>query len=255
MTDKPHKIDIQNNLSIHYYESVSSTMDIARKMSQSNCPDHTVVIAKKQHCGRGRMQRQWQSDQGGLYMTWIIRPQLKPDQCFAYTFSAALAVVLTLDQLFKITAHVKWPNDVLIKSQKIAGILTETQFESNRFNYLNIGIGININNQIKTDSFEAISIVDMVQTEVDLNMFTQALCKNLKKHFSNIDANNILKLWKMHNCTLGNHVRIVLHDCAIEGMAVDVNQEGALIIEKYNNQMETVTYGDCIIEKARCELL
>jgi BirA family biotin operon repressor/biotin-[acetyl-CoA-carboxylase] ligase len=251
MTETPYKTIIQNNLRINYFESVSSTMDIARKMSQSNCLDNTIVIANRQHCGRGRLQRQWFSDLGGLYMTWIIRPQLEIHQCFAYTFSAALSIVLTLDQLFQITAHVKWPNDVLIKSQKIAGILTETQFENNQFNYLNIGIGINVNNQIEADAFESICIYDIAQTHIDLDMFTQALCKNLSTHFFNIGVENVLESWKLHNCTLGNKVRIVLQDCIIEGLAVDINQDGALIVACKNGQLKTVTYGDCILNKKR----
>jgi len=222
-------------------------MDIARNMVQSKCPTNTVIIAKHQHCGRGRMQRQWQSIHGGLYMTWVIRPQLNAQQCFAYTFAAALAIVHSLEQMFNITAKVKWPNDVLVDSQKIAGILTETQFENNQFAYLNIGIGMNVNNHIETDSFRAISISDIVQTQVDLDLVIQMLCKNLTNQFTNICVDHVLKSWRKHNCTLGKNVRIILIDRTIEGQAENINQEGALIIRHGDDQMDTVHYGDCIV--------
>ena len=247
MIQNPYKIDIQKNLHIHYYTSVSSTMDIARNMLQSNCPDNTVVIAKHQHCGRGRMQRQWQSDQGGLYMTWIVRPILSAQHCFAYTFAAALAIVHTLDQLFNITAQVKWPNDVLVNTQKIAGILTETKFENNQLNYLNIGIGMNVNNQVETDAFSAISIHEILQTHIDIDMIIQTLCKNMTTQFTHIRVDNVLESWKAYNCTLGKEVRIVLLDRTIEGRALNVNQDGALIVKQNNGQLETITYGDCIV--------
>jgi BirA family biotin operon repressor/biotin-[acetyl-CoA-carboxylase] ligase len=247
MTENPYKTIIHDNICIHYFEAVSSTMDIARNMSRSNCPNNTVIIATHQHSGRGRMQRQWQSDCGGLYMTWVVRPQLNAKYCFAYTFTAALAIVHTLDQLFNITAQVKWPNDVLINTQKIAGILTETQCENNQFSFLNIGIGINVNNQVKSDTLHAISVQDLVHTHVDLDSFIQPLCNNLSNHFRNIRVDHVLKSWKVHNCTLGKMVRIVLIDRIIDGCAVDINQEGALIIALGNGQLETVTYGDCIV--------
>jgi BirA family biotin operon repressor/biotin-[acetyl-CoA-carboxylase] ligase len=222
-------------------------MDIARKMAQSNCPDNTVIIAKHQHSGRGRMQRQWQSDHGGLYMTWVIRPQLKAQYCFVYNFSAALAIVHTLDQLYNINAQVKWPNDVLVDTQKIAGLLTETQFENSQFSYLNLGMGLNVNNQLKTDTFNAVSVCDLVQKKVDMDMLIQTLCKKLRKQFANICVNNVLESWKANNCTIGKRVQIVLLNRLIEGQAIDINQNGALIVKLDNDQLETITYGDCIV--------
>jgi BirA family biotin operon repressor/biotin-[acetyl-CoA-carboxylase] ligase len=222
-------------------------MDIARNMAQSKCPTNTVIIAKQQHCGRGRMQRQWQSVQGGLYMTWVVRPRLNVQHCFAYTFTAALAIVKTLEQIFNINAHVKWPNDVLVDSRKIAGILTETQFENNQFTYLNIGIGMNVNNHIETNAFHAISIQDIVQTKVDLDLVIQILCENLLMQFTDIHVDHVLELWKKHNCTLGKNVRIVFLDQTIEGQAMNVNHEGALIIKHIDGHLETINYGDCII--------
>jgi BirA family biotin operon repressor/biotin-[acetyl-CoA-carboxylase] ligase len=247
MTELPYKIDNHDNTHIHYFNAVTSTMDIARNMAQSNCPDNTVIIAKHQHSGRGRLQRQWKSDDGGLFMTWVIRPRLNAMYCFAYTFSAALAIIHTLDQLFNIVSQVKWPNDILINTQKIAGILTETQFENNQFTYLNIGIGMNVNNQIKTDDFNAISLQDLIQTHVDMNNIVQSLCQNLTNQFATICVEHVIESWKAHNCTLGKKVRIVLMDRIIEGRAVDISHDGALIIAQSNGQLEEVTYGDCIV--------
>ncbi|ETR71524.1 MAG: BirA family transcriptional regulator, biotin operon repressor [Candidatus Magnetoglobus multicellularis str. Araruama] len=232
---------------IHHYDTVSTTMDIARQLSRDNCPNNTIVIAKKQDKGRGRMQRQWQSEHGGLYMTWIIRPQLNVQYCFAYVFSAALSIVKTLKGLYNIDAQVKWPNDVLVQSHKIAGILTETQFENDQFKYVNIGMGININNQPDTEVVHAISVRDINQKSVDMELFRTILCNTLLDHFSNIHVHDILDAWKANNCTIGNNVKIVMPDNTVEGKAIDINDDGSLMIRKEDRTIVPVIYGDCVL--------
>jgi len=247
MSIKSNIIETQNNVHMHFFSSVSSTMDVARDISKSTCPNHTVIIAKHQECGRGRLKRQWLSDDGGIYMTWITRPKFAIEHCFAYTFSTALTIVHTLNQLFQIKAHVKWPNDVLVDSRKIAGVLTEMQLANNQFQYLNIGIGINVNNQTNTDAFSAISIHDILKKQVDKNLMIQQLCNNLATQFAHIHVDRVLESWKKHNCTIGKKVRIVLQDRTIEGQAININENGALIVKQNNGQQEAITYGDCII--------
>jgi len=235
-----------NNSRIHYYEYTASTMDIARQLARDQCPDGTVVIASIQSKGRGRMQRNWESQKGGLYMTRVIRPTLDISLCFAYTFAAALAIVHTLQHEYKIVAHVKWPNDILVKGRKIAGILTETAFQENRLTYLNMGMGINVNNQTDHYEFQAVSVQEILHETVDLNCFFTILDQALNQKLKIINVDQILEEWKIHNCTLGKDVRIVTPSSIIEGLAVGLNSEGALLIEKNNGSIETILYGDCV---------
>ncbi|MBF0451235.1 MAG: biotin--[acetyl-CoA-carboxylase] ligase [Candidatus Magnetomorum sp.] len=230
---------------IHFYETVSSTMDIARQKALEHCQDHTIIIADHQTAGRGRMQRNWQSDEGGLYMTWILRPTVDPSFCFGYTFSAALAIIAVLKQTYTINALVKWPNDVLVNGQKIAGILTETQIENNQLNYLNIGMGININNILKSKDFQAITLQDILQNSVNPTPFIDQLVDELYFRFTHMTPDNILKEWKANNCTIGKQVKVVTPKSTIQGLAIDVDQRGALLVEKRTGNIKTVLYGDC----------
>ena len=131
---------------IHYYPEVSSTMDIARKLARGGCPALTVVAADRQTLGRGRLQRHWHSEAGGLYFTVVMRPNVAPMVSLRVNFCASLVMALTLQQLYGIHAAVKWPNDILVSDRKLAGMLSEMEAETDRVAYVNVGIGLNVNN-------------------------------------------------------------------------------------------------------------
>ena len=131
---------------ILYYPEVSSTMDTAKDLARKNCPDFTVVIAGRQTKGRGRLQRQWRSDDGGLYFTMVLRPDLPVLLSSRVNFLASLTLARVLRELFQIDAAVKWPNDILVDGYKISGMLSELEAETDRILFINIGMGINVNN-------------------------------------------------------------------------------------------------------------
>ena len=230
---------------IHTFDSVTSTMDIARQMADKNCPDRTVIIADQQTCGRGRMKRNWQSDQGGLYMTWVLRPEIDISFCFGYTFSAALSIAKSLEHMFKIIAEVKWPNDVLVKGKKIAGILTETQINNSELKYLNIGMGININNISDFQSFQSTSVRKILEQQVNKSKYIELLFDELDLSFKKMNPENVVSEWKSCNCTLGKMVKVKTSNSYIEGLAIDIDNNGALIVEKNDGKVETIIYGDC----------
>ena len=131
---------------IHYYAEVSSTMDIARDLARKGCPSFTVVIGGSQTKGRGRLKRSWLSDEGGLYFTVVIRPDIPLIMCSRVNFMASVVLVKTLRDMFGIEAMVKWPNDILVGGRKISGMLSEMEAEADLVSFINIGIGINVNN-------------------------------------------------------------------------------------------------------------
>jgi len=234
---------------VHIYKRLTSTMNLARQKALLNCPNHTIVIAEHQTDGRGRMNRRWQSDQGGLYMSWILRPTLDIPFCFAYTFSAALSIVETIRQNYSIAAHVKWPNDVLIGDCKIAGILTETQIENNELKFLNIGIGLNINNVSKSTTFKSISLHELLQQDVNKILFINNLLNKLHYRFEKVNPEEVLNTWKKYNCTIGKKVQVITPKSTICGLAVDVNPNGNLLVQKNNKDVEIVLYGDCFQDR------
>lgn len=110
---------------MHYYPEISSTMDQARHLTRKGCPHFTVVIADRQTKGRGRLNRRWYSSMGGLYFTIALRPDIPPVLSFRINFAASSVLAQLLRNRYQLDAAVKWPNDILINDQKVAGILSE----------------------------------------------------------------------------------------------------------------------------------
>ena len=135
-----------HDYNILYYPEVSSTMDTAKELARKDCPDFTVVVAGRQTRGRGRLKRQWLSDDGGLYFTMVLRPDIPVLMSSRVNFLASLTLACVLRELFQIDAAVKWPNDILVDGHKISGMLSELEAETDRVLFINIGMGINVNN-------------------------------------------------------------------------------------------------------------
>ena len=143
---------------IHFFETTDSTMDIARELARKGCPDFTVVIAETQTSGRGRMDRNWWSPQGGLYFTLVLRPHIPPVMSPLINFGTAFVLARTLQDFCGVDARVKWPNDVLIHGRKVSGMLSEMEAAGDQVSFVNIGIGINMNNDLPPDLPYATSI-------------------------------------------------------------------------------------------------
>lgn len=129
---------------IHHFDSVSSTMDVAKDLLVEEVSDSYVVLAKKQEQGRGRHQRSWASPLGNFYGTFVVSVNTLANAPL-YSYVAALALYGALEQLTK--AHksltLKWPNDLLLDSKKAAGILLEIETTPKGLKLL-IGIGVNL---------------------------------------------------------------------------------------------------------------
>ena len=104
------------------------------------------------------MDRNWQSPIGGLYFTIVLRPHISPAMSPLVNFMASIALAQTMETSFQIKARVKWPNDILVENEKVCGMLSEMEAEADVVSFINIGIGININNDPPLDVATASSI-------------------------------------------------------------------------------------------------
>ena len=126
-------------------EILSSTNDLAKELAYK-VPKGTVIVAETQTKGRGRMGRNWFSEKSSCILTSIIlKPKIRPEKTIALTQIAALAVVRAIEEVCHMKTKIKWPNDIILNSKKVCGILTEMSSEIDVVNYVVIGIGINVN--------------------------------------------------------------------------------------------------------------
>jgi BirA family biotin operon repressor/biotin-[acetyl-CoA-carboxylase] ligase len=230
---------------IRYFEEVSSTMDIARDLARNGCPHFTVVIADHQVKGRGRLKRAWISSQGGLYFTLILRPRLTPLQSYKINFLASLVLAKVLKQNYNINAGVKWPNDVLVEGKKISGILSEMETQGDRIEFINVGIGVNVNNDPANVEPKATSVQSILNRNVSRKDLLSDFLDEFEARLMTLAADDVVSQWKQHTVTLNQKVRIVtLHEVS-EGIAVDVDQNGALLLSLSDGSIKTILYGDC----------
>lgn len=227
---------------VEFHESIGSTNERARELAGSG-ESNIAVLADRQTGGRGRLDREWTSPSGGIWLSILLRPDVPPAQAPAFTLAAAVATARALRNVGA-EATIKWPNDVQIADQKVAGILTEMEGEADRISWLVVGIGLNANvdsRELPEDqpatSLKA-TIGEVNRGELTREIIDQfwALAKG--------DEQAILDGWKELTSTLGQRVRVETPSEEIVGRAVDISPPGMLLVETAEGTVE-VTAGDC----------
>ncbi len=245
--DTPYPWEIPERESrIHYFETAASTMDIARGLARKGCPDFTIVIAETQTSGRGRMDRNWFSPEGGLYFTLVLRPHIPPVMSPLVNFCTAFVLTRTLQEFCGVEARVKWPNDVLIHGRKVSGMLSEMEAADDQVSFVNIGIGINMNNDLPSDLPSATSIKNISGKTCSRKAFLSEFLDRLENRIHQPDMAKVIEEWKSCSATLGQQVRIVSHQGVTKGKAVDVDPNGALLVRTADGTIKKIYYGDCI---------
>ena len=230
---------------IHYFSELSSTMDTAKDLARKNCPDFTVVVAGRQTKGRGRLNRQWVSDDGGLYFTLVLRPDIPVPISSRVNFLASLTLARVLREMYRIEAAVKWPNDILVDDRKLSGMLSELEAEADRVFFINIGMGINVNNDPTAVEPGAISLKTILGRESSRIKLLSGFLDEFEDRLKNAEFENIISEWKQYTVTLQRQVRIVTQREVTEGLAVDVDENGALVVRLADGSIKKITYGDC----------
>lgn len=230
---------------IVYYPELPSTMDAAKDLARKDCPHFTTVIAERQISGRGRLQREWFSEKGGLYFTMVLRPDIPPVLSFRVSFLASLTLAGLLHEAFGIDARVKWPNDILVDERKISGMLSELEAEADRVAFINIGVGINVNNDPSTIVPEATSLKRVLGREVSKKDLLSRYLEAFERRMQTTAFDGIIEEWKQYTVTLNRDVRVVTTHEVLEGRAVDVDDTGALILKCADGSLKKILYGDC----------
>lgn len=134
---------------IYFAESTDSTNTRLKELARQGAPQGTVVAAREQTGGKGRLGRSFVSPPGGLYLSILWRPEFSPEKAARLSCAGALAACAAIEEVWGIAPDIKWPNDLLLKGKKISGILTEASWQGRGGNFVIVGTGINVN----TESF------------------------------------------------------------------------------------------------------
>ncbi|EMA46216.1 biotin--[acetyl-CoA-carboxylase] ligase [Halobiforma nitratireducens] len=239
---------------IEYHDAIGSTNDRARELAGEGVAD-VVVLADEQTGGRGRLDREWAAPSGGVWASVVTRPAVAPLRAPLFTLAAAVATARAAREA-GVDAGIKWPNDVVVPGggedsngpeyHKLAGILTEMEGETDRVEWLVVGIGVNANVDRGSLPDGATSIRDEAG-DVDRRRFVQRLLEEFES--LRTDLESVVPAWSDLALTLGQRVRVDRPSGEVVGEAVDVTDSGALLVEpdegSEGSDHVTVAAGDC----------
>jgi len=233
---------------IYYFDYIDSTMNLAMQLGIKAAASGTIVLAESQTRGRGRLGRGWFSPKyKGIYLSLILRPKIPPAVSPVLTLLAAVSICETVKKVLDLEAQIKWPNDVLIRNKKIAGILTEMNAEVDKVNFVIIGIGLNVNNDKKSLIAGATSLKEQTGHSASRVLILQELLRRIETNYSLLEDKGsriIIDKWRSFAVTLGKHVKVYCQHKHVEGQAVDIDQDGGLLIRKDSGIIQKVMSGD-----------
>lgn len=224
---------------IVHRDVVDSTNNYAYKQALTGEAEGTCVIAEVQEKGKGRLGRKWSSPEGkNVYLSVILRPSIHPSLIYPATFLSSLAVADTIQQLTGLEATLKWPNDVLIGPKKISGTLIELSTEAEMVKFVIIGIGLNINMDVKDLDSEIRSKATSFLIETKKTWERSRVCgillTNLELYyevFKNDGPRAICDIWQERARIQGKYLEINQMGEIFKGIAKGIDKDGAILLE------------------------
>ena len=222
---------------LHCAEELPYTNDRARELAEEGALHGEVVVAESQTAGRGRRGRAWSSPPGkNLHLSAILRPDLPPQRAPELTLVASVAACEACRKA-GVEAGIKWPNDLLVRGRKVAGILTELSAELDQIHWVVVGIGVNLNAGPDDLPPELRDVATSIAVErgqpVPRALFAAALLAEMEHWLDRHAAEGfepIREAWRERSVTLGREVRMDGEAGETTGIAEDIDASGALLV-------------------------
>ena len=241
--------------SLLWFDSIDSTNTCARELARQGAAHGTVLIADHQTGGRGRRGRSFHSPAGsGIYMSVILRPHCKPQEIMHLTCAAAVAMCDAVETAAGFRPGIKWTNDLVYNSCKIAGVLTELGFDkAGNVDFAVIGIGINCCQSESDFPVEirgiAGSLASVGGQQIDRAKVAAAMMDALYHMDMRLLTckDETLHRYRQDCITLGKEISLVRGEEVRHGTAVDIDAEGALLVRFPDGHIEAVNSGEVSI--------
>ena len=240
--------------SYHHYAQIDSTNDEALRLAAQGAEHGTAVVAEEQTKGRGRLQRLWVSPAGcGIYLSMILRSPLLVQQAPQPAMVVGLSLVKVLQEKYGLEAAIKWPNDVLVRGKKLAGILADMQSDQDYTRFIVVGIGINVN--YKEDDFSeplrypATSLALELDAPVRRQEVLLDLIHRFETEYDYFLENGfgaILSEYERASAILGRHRTLQSGKEEFSGKALGFTSEGALRLLTADGQEKVFWVGDVL---------
>ena len=242
---------------VYYFDTVDSTQNYAIEISKKKNESGSVVISQRQTAGRGRMNRKWITIKGGLSMSVVLHPKFDASVSTLFPMAASLALATAIQKTINIKPNVKWPNDVVIKGKKVAGMIVDASIQSNLIESMVLGVGINfkvdtkhLESQLKgTKNFYGVASLLKIDDTTNPLKIVQNFFSELEKIIVLLDqgeTSKIIQRWEKISSTIGKKVSVKTNYGIITGLAKKINSDGSLNIVK-NGKVQRLLVGDISI--------
>jgi BirA family biotin operon repressor/biotin-[acetyl-CoA-carboxylase] ligase len=237
---------------VYYYDVIETSNDTAKELAGEKAPNGAVVIAEEQGGGKGRLGRSWYSPKyTGIYFSIILHPTVSPSEASQLTMVAAVAYAQAVRRVTGVQAGIKWPNDLLVNGRKICGILTEMSADMDQIEYLVVGAGLNVNHT--KEDFPP----DLQETATSLHIETgqtysrkdlmQAMLEDLEEWYTvwlEQGFPAVLGKWRELSVSINCPVRVLTLKDTWDGWSKDVDESGALLVEKADGTVHRLISGE-----------
>ncbi|WP_193180381.1 biotin--[acetyl-CoA-carboxylase] ligase [Nisaea sediminum] len=236
-----------HGFAIHRFDAVTSTSDEAERLARDGAPDRTLVWARSQTAGRGRLGRPWSSPEGNLYTTAILDPELPLGRLQELSFVASLAVHDAVAGLLPgADLKLKWPNDVLLEGAKLSGILTETLPRDGRYVAL-LGVGINLGHAPGETRYPATSIREHLAAPPTVENFLERYLAALSVRYGEWRRDGfetIRDAWIVRARWIGRQVIVENGPERKSGCYEGIDADGTMLLRLDDGRQEKIAAGD-----------
>ncbi len=235
-------------------DEVNST-NLYAKQNLANLEDRTIIIANNQTSGRGRFDRAWVDlGEDNLFLSFVLKPSDTFKDVYANLTQYLSIILLNILEEYGLSPSIKWPNDVLIDGKKIAGILSETVMQGDRFSGLVLGIGVNLNAEksdlslVKDKKITALNI-ELEREHIDKKLFYEKLISEFFKNYDNFLEHGfiLIKDKYISKCNfLGKEISVQVFNEKKSGIAKYINDSGELVLQNHRKEEFILTMGDIL---------
>ena len=225
--------------------SVDSTNNYTAKLSkETKISFGTVIMADFQTRGKGQRSSYWKSDKGlnVLISIYFDSSFLNTENIFFLSKTIALAIRECVEKITGIEVLIKWPNDILVNSKKIAGVLIENQWKNEKLLSSIIGIGLNVNQIVFLGEDNATSLKNLTSKVYDLNSVLKTLCSSLDTQFSRLRNFEFTEIDGQYHSFLFNYKRWCSYEknkILLKGKLIKVNFFGKMVLELENGDKKS----------------
>jgi BirA family biotin operon repressor/biotin-[acetyl-CoA-carboxylase] ligase len=237
---------------IVFEKEVDSTNRLARDLAISGAVEGTLVVAETQTGGRGRKGRNWFSPPGeGIYLSLVLRPRFQPAEAPKMTLLAGVALAETLIPLVPSRITIKWPNDVLAGTKKLAGILIEVSTEIDAIDHMIVGVGLNVNTAPERFPDElrkrATSLAAEIGHPVRRADILGAFLERFERYYDLTGREGfapVIRRWRVLSDMAGRRVRVHSFNGSLEGTIAGIDDDGVLLVMTADGTIQSVISGD-----------